>query len=242
MGRFAAQALFVVLVACAPNRAESPRISHDDAPRWGGLDVVERGRGNVTVVLMHGYGAPGDDLVALGEELSAEVPARFVMPAAPRIWQGGPPGRAWFEREPSLARAQLPAASRAVDGVIATLVDEGVPASRLVLAGFSQGAMMALERSLRGPATPRAIVLLSGGAIRGVDDGELDWSRLANLPVFVSHGRQDPILPFSGAETMVQRAEAAGARVTFVPFDGGHSIPPVVRREVTRFLREVVAR
>lgn len=239
MGRVGLQVVsFVFLFACSASQPSAPRPARSE--RWGGLSVEERGRGATTVVLMHGYGAPGDDLVSLGEELASSVPARFVMPAAPRTWMGGPPGRAWFERDPELARAQLPAASRALEGVLSTLADEGVPRSRVVLAGFSQGAMMALERALRGPEVPRAVVMLSGGSLRGLDGDALDWSRLSGVPVFVSHGRQDPILPFSGAEELARRAQAAGARVTFVRFDGGHSIPPLVREEVTRFLRAVV--
>lgn len=238
MSRVGLQVAFVAfLIACTAAPRE-PRIVAGSEP-WGGLRVEERGRGSTVVVLMHGYGAPGDDLVGLGEELAASVPARFVMPAAPRVWAGGPPGRAWFEREPAQAREQLPTASRAVEGVLATLEDQGVPRDRVVLAGFSQGAMMALERALRGPAVPRAVVMLSGGLPRGTSESELDFSRLSGVPVFVSHGRRDQLLPFSGAEALARRAEEAGARVTFVPFDGGHSIPPIVRTEVAAFLRDV---
>lgn len=232
--------IFAFLIACSASQPERARAPGSE--RWGGLSVEERGRGETVVVLMHGYGAPGDDLVGLGEELARSVPARFVMPAAPRVWMGGPPGRAWFERDPALVGEQLPSASRAVEGVLSTLADQGVARDRVVLAGFSQGAMMALERALRGPEPPRAVVMLSGGLPRGMSESELDFARLSGVPVFVSHGREDALLPFSRAEQLAARAEEAGARVTFVPFDGGHSIPAIVRAELAAFLRDVAAR
>nr|MDQ3036164.1 phospholipase [Myxococcota bacterium] len=105
------------------------------------------------------------------------------------------------------------------------------------LAGFSQGAMMSLERALRGETRPAALVLLSGAAPSHIVG---DWERLRGVPVFVSHGRQDSLLPFSGAEEIVRHAEAAGASVTFVPFDGGHSIPPAVITRLEDFLRGVL--
>jgi phospholipase/carboxylesterase len=59
------------------------------------------------------------------------------------------------------------------------------------------------------------------------------------MPMFVSHGTRDPILPFEGGQDIAARAEAAGARVVFVPFDGGHSIPPEVVEQAVSFLRDV---
>jgi phospholipase/carboxylesterase len=256
MRRVALQVVLVGALGCSGNGSESagfravperPGVAETTpagptTPRWGGLSVEERGQGALTIVLLHGYGAPGDDMVPLGEELARAVPARVVLPAAPRTWMGGPPGRAWFEREPSLARQQLPDAARALDGVLRTLAEEGVPAERVVLAGFSQGAMMALERAMRTRvwgegARPAGVVALSGRPLPEMDGG---FERLAGVPVLVSHGRSDAILPFSDGEEVARRAGTAGARVTFVPFEGGHAIPEVVRARMVRFLLELV--
>ncbi len=198
----------------------------------GALHVVTRGQGQHAVLLMHGYGARGDDLVPLGERLASRLDARFVMPAAPFVWPHGPPGRMWFERGGN--QAQSVESGRAIDGVFDSLRSEGV--SRIVLAGFSQGAMMSLERGLRSERRPAALILFSGAAPRELGH---DGSALRGMPMFISHGTRDPILPFDGGRDIARRAEAAGAHVVFVSFDGGHEIPPEVVDRAVSFLRDV---
>lgn len=234
------QGLFfsIVLACCSPAPRQEVVRREESAPNLpvsnGGLDVVVRGRGEHAVVLMHGYGARGDDLVPLGERLAARVDARFVMPAAPFVRPHGSQGRMWFERDGPRALQQAAVSARAIDGVVDTLRREG--ASRIVLAGFSQGAMMSLERGLRAETRPAALVLFSGAAPQELGE---DWSSLDGMPIFISHGRSDDILPFERGRDIARRAEAAGAQVVFVPFDGGHTIPSQVVERAGLFLEAV---
>lgn len=232
--------------------------------KLAGLDVVlggghdgNGGGDGPMLVLCHGYGAPGDDLVPLGEELGPGV--RFACPAAPGVLEMGVPadmsGRCWWPidmvelqlavmrkdyetlttREPSgldASRASLLALLDVLER------DYAAPRSRLVLGGFSQGAMLATDVTLHAERPPAALAILSGSLI-----AKRTWLPLmkgrAGLPVLQSHGRADPVLAFSIAETLRDELTSAGLNVRFVPFNGGHGIPAVVLEELSRLLQSL---
>jgi phospholipase/carboxylesterase len=201
----------------------------------GTLTVRLRGRGDRALLLLHGYGAPGDDLVPLGEELARRIPGlRVVLPAAPESWIHGGEGLAWYERARPSVDAQIDRAREALVVLLRELErTEGIPPSRVAFAGFSMGSTMAIELAIHGPHRPTALVALSGNALPRFDRR---WDALSGLPVFVSHGRADPILPFFHGERIRDRAREGGAEVTFVEFDGGHEIPTEVLDALVAFL------
>jgi len=131
----------------------------------------------------------------------------------------------------------LPAArdqvSRLVDQVAARFATKD---ERIVLGGFSQGAMLSLDVALHRSARLAGIVLMSGTLI-----AESEWAprmaQLAGVPVFQSHGRSDALLPFGVAETLRDKMKTAGALVEWHQFVGGHEIPPGVLAELSTFLR-----
>ncbi len=220
--------------------------------RAGELDVTlvtpdepaEPARDAPLVVFCHGFGAPGTDLVSLAPEMVALDPAlaraTFAFPAAPidlsplGLWGG----RAWFPidmqaldlanregRIDVLAANEPPGMAQARKKlrltVEALMADR--PWSRVVLGGFSQGAMMALDLALRLEEAVAAVVAFSPTLV----DRE-SWRRAAprraGLPVFISHGRQDPLLPIRGTEALVALLGDSGVAVDFLPFDGPHTI------------------
>jgi phospholipase/carboxylesterase len=207
-----------------------------------------------TCVLLHGFGAPGDDLVSLAGALDPRV--RFVFPEAP-LELGGMYGdsRAWWMID--LARLEddqrrgavrdrrnevpegLVEARTAVMQLIEQLPEPSarpVAPHQLVLGGFSQGAMLALDVALHRAAPPAGLILMSGTLI-----AESEWqprmTSLAGVPVMLSHGRQDGLLPFSAAEVLRDRLTAGGARVDWQPFAGGHEIPRTVIAAADQLLR-----
>lgn len=206
-----------------------------------------------TVVLLHGFGASGDDLVGLVETL--EVPnTRFVFPAAPfklgRMYGGG---CAWWEidmeRLQEGARkgtvrdflAEVPEGLEFARDIatkfLAGLQDEyDIPDERLVIGGFSQGAMLTLDVALHRSAPLGGLVQMSGTLI-----AETIWQprmgRVKDLPIIQSHGKQDMVLPFTVANTLRERLVAAGAKHQWVPFTGGHEIPSPVLDALTKFLK-----
>lgn len=224
---------------------------------------AEPGPPNLGVVLCHGYGAPGDDLVDLGPALVRARPelarARFFFPAAPLTLDlGFAEGRAWWpidlpklmaaqaggpeavkafrnEEPPGLADARK-ALLRFVDAARRSTQPE-LGAGQLILGGFSQGAMLACDVALRLEEAPAGLALLSGTLLT-----EPVWrdkaARRAGLPVFQSHGRLDPVLPYDGAEALRNLLRTAGLTVTFVPFDDGHTIPPAAFTGLADFLAQ----
>jgi phospholipase/carboxylesterase len=98
-----------------------------------------------------------------------------------------------------------------------------LPMSRLVLGGFSQGAMLATDVTLRLEEAPAALCAFSGALIN-----RADWEKRApirkGLEVLQAHGRQDPILPFETGTALRDLLTGAGLKVDFIPFNGGHTL------------------
>lgn len=207
-----------------------------------------------TVVLIHGYGSKADNWLPFIEPLGLR--ARFVFPEGPEatVPPDGPTGgRAWWRIDlaafvditrrgalPDLSRASPPGLALARQRLAAFLDDLIVKPSAqpLVLGGFSQGAMLAAEWALFDPRPLHGLILLSGTFIN-----EAAWrQRLESrrgLRVFISHGRRDDILPFALSEQLAAALRAAGAAVTWLPFDGGHEIPSEVVAALARWLGDL---
>lgn len=219
----------------------------------GGRDGSGGGEGPI-VVLLHGFGAPGTDLVPLARELPARSAPRFIFPQAPLMLQPGPPdfaGRAWWrierealevairtQRHEELVRhtpAGLAQARCAVESLLEGISEAFGPSSPVFLGGFSQGAMVATDTVLQSRRRFAGLIILSGALIC-----EEDWrkqsSGRAGLPVFQSHGRVDPILPYLAAELLREVFETGGLVVDFHEFLGGHGIPAEVLSALGEFI------
>lgn len=233
--------------------------------RLGGLvarivDVDQTAPPELVCVLCHGFGAPGTDLVSLAAECFALRPGlsgrvRFVFPEAPLALEGLPfGGRAWWQID--MARLErmmrtgdlgaflddvpegLPEARRLMIAALDDLSRAfGVPMSRIVLGGFSQGAMLATDVTLRLEEAPAALCVMSGALINRTEWQARAHQR-AGLLVLQSHGTQDPILPFVIGEALRDVLVEAGLRVTFLPFSGGHGIHEGVLEALAALLEE----
>lgn len=226
----------------------------------GGPDGRGGGDGPV-VVFLHGFGAPGEDLVPLGPALGLPRAVRFVFPAAPLTLDGvgmyG--GRAWWMIDMErLQHAIMTGRARdltsevpeglapAREQVLALLDDVelklGAPSDRVVLGGFSQGAMLSCDVALRSDRALKGLVLLSGTFLC-----EHEWHpRLAGgtrrgLRAFQSHGVLDPLLPFELAERLRDALVEAGVDLEWVAFRGGHEIPSAALAKLQTFLRGLLA-
>jgi phospholipase/carboxylesterase len=230
------------------------RIADLDVWVAGGVDREGGGDGPV-VVLLHGFGAPGDDLVSLWRVIDLPREVRFVFPAAPLQ----PPefaaygGRAWWPID-TLAMQQavasgrmrdrsreLPAGMPAARAQVLALLEGiehalDVRGPRLVLGGFSQGAMLACDVALNSKRELAGLVLLSATLLCR-DVWQARMPARSELPIFQSHGRTDPLLPYALAVELRELLRGAGCRVDWVEFDGGHEIPSAVLQALGPFLR-----
>jgi phospholipase/carboxylesterase len=225
--------------------------------------VTPHQRPSIAVILCHGYGAPADDLAPIGAELLRTSQAlregvRFYFPAAPLDLGplGIPGGRAWWALDMQRLviasqtghwdelRSEVPAGLPEARAQLLSLIDDvraetQLPLSRIVLGGFSQGAMLTMDLALRLPEPVAAVCGASGVLI-----AEREWTELAAkqrpLRVLLSHGRQDPILPFYGAEALRDLLMKTGHQVEFLAFDGGHTIPWPMLSAFAKLLNELV--
>ena len=203
--------------------------------------VVGRGEGPV-VVLLHGFGAPGDDLVPLVGALRAPPGTRFVFPEAPHALDlGMMRGRAWWmidvdRYQQAIARGALRDLSNEVPPGLGeareafeTALEEvvrvlGAPDDGLFVGGFSQGAMLSMDFVLRSRRPIAGLAVFSGTLLATAQWKPLMSAR-AGLRCVQSHGTLDPILPYPLAEKLRDHVVDAGWKVRFISFIGPHTIP-----------------
>ncbi len=180
------------------------------------------------VVLCHGLGADGNDLIDLAETWGQAVPhAAFASPDAPFHHESGF-GRQWWsvaDRAPAVMEAGVRRAAPYLDAYIdAELARLNLPADAYALMGFSQGAMMVLFTGLRRAVAPRAILAFSGALVA---PDRLVAEMAHPVPVLLVHGEADEVVPVArsrDAETAL-RAAAIPVEAVFVP-RLGHGIDP----------------
>ena len=182
-----------------------------DGPRAGA-----RTNPRQLIVLLHGYGADGNDLIALGQQWAQLLPdAAVVAPNAPEPCAQAPTGRQWFPltmRDPEERWSGVNKARPALDAFLdAELARNGLDESKLALVGFSQGTMMALHVGLRRRRAPAAIVGFSGMLVGAEHLAEARAATTASPPpILLAHGSVDDIIPVDALFTAAEDLAAAG--------------------------------
>ena len=212
-----------------------------------GLSTIAVGRADagLVVVVLHGRSMQATDLSPFAHALGLD--ARFLFPDAPLPAE--PRGFTWWPVDMEVRAARLaggpfdlrdvdPPGRPTVRAALGELCAVEGAGRRIVLVGFSQGGMLALDSVLHG-LRPAGLALLSTSRI-AIDEWRPLLPRLAGLPVLVSHGRNDAELAFSAGQAVRDLAIEGGADVRWVEHDGGHEIPLLVWRELKRFLRPFI--
>ncbi len=199
---------------------------HIDGPR---LEPSQSAAG--LVVLLHGYGANGADLIGLAEAWQALLPAvAFVAPDAPDpLPEAGFSARQWFEltfRDLHELWRGVSIAGPVLERFLDSELDRyQLPPGRLALVGFSQGTMMALHVGLRRATSPAAIVGFSG-LIAGPEHLSADLK--ARPPVQLIHGEQDDLIPIDALHMTREALAQAQVPVEWhIRPDLGHGIDPI---------------
>lgn len=197
------------------------------------------------VVLFHGFGADADDLAGLTDYFSTSKTYNYLFPQG--LLQvpigGGFYGRAWWEIDiVKLQQAQLSGKARDLSEEIpaglklarekAMALIKAMPTDldQIVIGGFSQGSMLAVDVYFHLEAQLKGLMILSGNILAKSEIKDL-LPKAQGKKFFQSHGDMDPILHMGGADRLYQMLKSAGMQGDFVRFRGGHEIPlPVIQR------------
>jgi phospholipase/carboxylesterase len=215
------------------------------------IDIETADSPTASVIVLHGLGADGHDFVPVCEQLDLDAvgPVRFVFPHAPQrpvTINGGYVMRAWYDiLGADLVQREDEAGLRASLKDVAALIERertrGVAASRIVLAGFSQGCAMTLLTGLRHPERLAGLVGLSGYLPLAATTGAERHTANADVPVFLAHGRQDPIIPLARATASRDALIALGHPVEWHEYAMPHSVCPQEIADLNRWLLKVLA-
>jgi phospholipase/carboxylesterase len=215
------------------------------------IEIESAPNPTASVIWLHGLGADGNDFVPIVRELDLTgCPAiRFVFPhadAIPVTVNGGYVMRAWYdilgadiakrEDEAGLRKSQI-----AIEALIANEIACGIPANRIILAGFSQGCAMTLQTGLRHPEKLAGLLCLSGYVpLHAVLAAERHPAN-QHTPIFLVHGRSDPIIPIQRAEQSRDLLTSLGYRVEWHEYMMQHSVCAEEIDDISAWLKRVLA-
>ncbi|RCW78023.1 alpha/beta hydrolase [Paracoccus lutimaris] len=200
-------------------------------------------KADTVVVFLHGYGADGADLLGLADPLAPHLPrTAFYAPNAPERCVNNPMGYQWFPipwMDGSSEEQAKASAAQSFQDINAfldkILVDEGIPADRLALVGFSQGTMMALSVAPQREPEIAGVVGFSGRLI----DPEQPINAKTKPPILLIHGDEDPVVPFDSMGIAGEALQNAGFTVYGHVMKGtGHGISPDGLSVALAFLKE----
>jgi len=196
------------------------------------------------VIWLHGLGADGNDFLPIVRELRLpqELAVRFVFPHAPVqpvSINGGYQMRAWYDivqadLQREIDMQGVAASSRYLQRLVDQQLQAGISLDKLVLAGFSQGGVIALDLALAMPQKPAGVMALSTYLAKAEGDGE-------GLIVYQAHGTQDPVVPISAGLQAKASVEGLGADVAWHEYPMPHSVHPTEIMDIANWLRERLA-
>jgi len=200
------------------------------------------------VIWLHGLGADGYDFVPVVKELEAQgAPlARYLFPHAPQMpvtINNGYVMRAWYDiRHADLASREDEAGVRSSQAAVQRLIERevhrGVPRSRIVLAGFSQGAAITLHTGLRQAEPLAALVALSGYLPLAEKFGAERHAASAGVPILMAHGTQDPVVAVARGRQSRDLLQSLGHPVQWHEYPMPHSVCAEEIEAIAKFLRD----
>ncbi|MGB3513713.1 MAG: dienelactone hydrolase family protein [Microcoleaceae cyanobacterium] len=186
------------------------------------------------IVALHGWGANADDLAALAPQLN--LPDYwFELPDAPLPHPQVPSGKMWYDLSNQEYRGLTESRQLLIDWLVSLESKTGVPLSRTILCGFSQGGAMTMDVGVNFPLA--GLIVLSGYLHSPLQPS------VANLaPVLIVHGKQDPVVPINAARKSLDNFTNLGAKVEYQEFDMGHEIRPEIMKLMRSFVIDAIAK
>jgi phospholipase/carboxylesterase len=229
-----------VLAACQDSSPrKEPAMTGPTPPRV--ITVAAQSPPSYLLVLLHGVGASADDLAPLASALAPQLPGvEILVPDGIAAFDSGPSGRQWFSIRGVTEDNRTERVQAAATAISAWLDRElekrKLSGDKLLLLGFSQGAIVSNYLVLARHPAPRAVVSLSGRLAVPADLTTTEHPR-----VLVSHGSNDPVIAPALGREAAQGLEGRGATVSFQELPGlGHGIDQRVVQAATKFLVEAV--
>tara|TARA_R110002096_G_scaffold274149_3_gene467942 strand:+ start:2166 stop:2837 length:672 start_codon:yes stop_codon:yes gene_type:complete len=204
-----------------------------------------------SVIWLHGLGANGNDFAPIVSELGIqdELGIRFVFPHAPSIAvtiNGGAVMPAWYDiTEKDLMKradnAGIVSSSKTITDMINDEIATGIEPSKIVIAGFSQGGVIAFDAGLRFPETLAGIMALSTYIPMQDTLPTAEQSGHAKIPIFYGHGDFDPVIPIEQADSSRRFLEASGYCVDWYAYPMEHSVCPQEIHHIKDWLTTVLS-
>ncbi len=204
-----------------------------------------------SIIWLHGLGADGYDFMDIVPQLHLPeaLGVRFVFPHAPQrpvTINGGYPMRAWYD----IASADIPtvednlgirASEKAIHALIQSEITRGIPVHRIVLAGFSQGGAIALHTGLRYPQPLAGILALSTYLPLAAELRNEAHPANANIPIMMTHGTEDTVIPLIYSQISRKALEDAGYRVEWRSYAMPHTLCAQEIHDMGEWLRRILA-
>jgi len=213
------------------------------------LETVELDPGDAagTVIWLHGLGADAHDFEPIVPMLDLAKPLRFVFPNAPVrpvTINAGMEMRAWYDIDPGAplsGTAEIEESASRIQALVDAEQASGIGPERIVLAGFSQGGVIALQLGLRSNKTFAGLMALS----TYVHDhenlaGEVSFASI-DTPIFMAHGVADPMIPIARAATSREALLALNYRVEWHEYAMGHQVCPEEIKDIEAWLNRTFA-
>jgi len=212
------------------------------------LEVETGSDPQASVIWLHGLGADGNDFAPLADEIELPIGVRYVFPHAPMMpvtINGGYVMRAWYDISDAAIRredeAGVRASQQSVEALLAREKSRGIAASRIVLAGFSQGGAIALQTGLRQGERLAGIMALSTYVpLADTLQAEADAAN-RTVPIFMAHGSADPMIAFARAEASRDLLLQQGYAVEWHEYRMQHAVCPQEIADIAAWLRRVLA-
>jgi phospholipase/carboxylesterase len=215
-----------------------------------GIEIQTGENPAAAVIWLHGLGADGNDFVPIVDELRlpAGLSIRFIFPHAPMIpvtVNNGYVMRAWYDisfdgidRRPD--EQGIRASQTEIEKLIANEKSRGIPATRIVLAGFSQGGAVTLQTGLRHPEPLAGLMVLSSYLPLAESVAAERSPANATVPVFMAHGRHDPVIAIGLAQRSVTHLTELGYDIEWHEYPMQHSVCAEEIADIHRWLQRVL--